>query len=252
MKFEVGKQYNIIPTRENNGISIGVNRDISQRNVDRIAEDMFVNGYKREYPILINQDGVILDGQHRWLGAIKTHKSVWVLCTDMTVEQARKYNNMSKKQSAKDNLVIMAKLGDESAKIYLSIINKYRFPIRVIDVLNIGRRFRNDTADRKVENAEALTARCERLDNILDSVWEGEATGLHEGLKDALASIVYYGEGIDDERLIRKLTVFKDKTIGRHGTKMADYMAEVEACYNAHCKANERVYFAQKTIDARK
>lgn len=49
------------------------NRKINEKHVMKLAESMKSHGYIKELPILVNKDGEIIDGQHRYAACVHAH-----------------------------------------------------------------------------------------------------------------------------------------------------------------------------------
>lgn len=86
------------------------NRDINERHVDKLAESIRTNGYVASLPIIIDKEGYILDGQHRYF-ACKKAKVKPTIAVEENVDLIPLINSMQLKWDLKSYVKYYAAKG---------------------------------------------------------------------------------------------------------------------------------------------
>lgn len=242
-RYDIGKVYQFSAV-EGGFIHNGINRKTNRKHIAKLADDMRANGFRKEFPLIVAEDGTILNGQHRWEARKQARVSVWAVISDMTAEDARRYNNLSRNQSIVDNLEIMSRMGNVYAQAVLDAYSRYKFSISTVFYIAYG----SDTGrhgDSQVKPFD-LDKFYERLEIMLryEEIYPIRAVAG----KNALAMLVYQ-EAIDNDRMLSKLMNHGNKFIGRHGGRIKFYLEELEECYNYSAKKDEKVFFAKQVLN---
>jgi hypothetical protein len=99
-----------------------LNREVSRDRVKRLAEEMKIKNLLHLYPIVIDQDGVILDGQHRFEAAKSIESEIYYVQSenDYQISDVSKSNSMQRAWRTVDHIHFHAKNGNPH---YIEIID---------------------------------------------------------------------------------------------------------------------------------
>jgi hypothetical protein len=108
-----------------------LNRNVSQRLVDKYAHDMENNNWELNHQgIAFYDDGSVADGQHRLLSVIKSRKTVQMMVTTGLKKPAAVTIDIGRKRSMSDGIQIGG-LSDWISKRHISMISQVADPKRL-------------------------------------------------------------------------------------------------------------------------
>lgn len=110
-----------------------MNRDIDNNYVvNKIKKSLVEQGWLADYPMIVDEDFNIIDGQHRFIAAKELGIKIPVKITKgFTDEQMIAINNATKRWTDKDFIAYRAKKGDASARKLITLCNRYNLTVRV-------------------------------------------------------------------------------------------------------------------------
>lgn len=87
-----------------------LNRDVDRTHVNRIKKDMAHAGLR--VPIIVDENGEVIDGQHRLTSCMELGLSVdYIIRDSVPIDEVVTMNNLSKSWTVKDKCITYAKLG---------------------------------------------------------------------------------------------------------------------------------------------
>ena len=106
--------------------SILGNRDLSQRKINRLINDIEAGlDMLRYYPILVDKEMNVIDGQHRLYVARKIKSNIWyIICEPVELNDIAKINSNTEKWKYKDFLNAYVVKGVEDYKILEAFIKE--------------------------------------------------------------------------------------------------------------------------------
>lgn len=222
------------------------NRDISEKNLKKIDKSVKEVGWKK-HPIIVNENMVVIDGQHRLFYA-KTHKLpvYYVVVNGLEAKDCVDINNVRTAWNIEDYIKLYASQGNESYILLRGILGDYSFaPITTIISLLKGNSVGGKFA-AKVRNGELkLTQKeCRDIRAKFDFLQElgpyikavkGRSTSIY-----AAIAFCYDLECINNARL-KKQIKNRISTITPPVDIEAAYK-EIEWIYNYKIKQEDYVY----------
>jgi len=185
------------------------NRTVDKQHVRDLEKLMLMNGnLTYEYPIVVDDDGRVIDGQHR-LEALKElgWEVGYVIERNSTIETVRAINRGARNWGWRDVAESFAKLGDENYKWFLDFVDKYGIQYQTAVLLAGGKTTRRRATSgfqagefvvSKTKRAEA-----ERIATLIASLTE--SLGLtNQNFQRALSRALLY-PGVDANRMEQKL-----------------------------------------------
>jgi hypothetical protein len=108
-------------------------RPIDPGNVEKLKRSIAKHGYWAGYPIVINQHGEILVGQHRWIACKELDtEPVVVITDDIPATTIIDLEKTGKKWSTRDKLDAQAALGNEASKTIIAISDEFNVSPRSV------------------------------------------------------------------------------------------------------------------------
>ena len=108
-----------------------LNRNVSQRLVDKYAHDMETNNWELNHQgIAFYDDGSVADGQHRLLSIIKSRKTIQMMVTTGLKKPSAVTIDIGRKRSMSDGIQIGG-LSDWISKRHISLIGQIADPKRL-------------------------------------------------------------------------------------------------------------------------
>ena len=117
------KDYNILKTLKGN-------RNIEPRHVAKLCWSMKQKNMLKDYPIIVNKDMEILDGQHRWEAAkLLQMPIIFIIAEDMENKDISTVNNISMKWKPINYVLDYASKGNVNYIKLVDFYNKTKLPI---------------------------------------------------------------------------------------------------------------------------
>lgn len=242
MKFE-GNQ--IVPTVLNTTDygrfhSIKGNRPINEMHVKELMRSFTEFGnLTPDYPIDINDENGIQDGQHR----LEVCKQLgwpihYRIVPNASIEVIQALNRGRRNWSWKDYGYSFEKLGNEHYRNFMGLAEQYNLPFRAVMVFSAfpgkGKDFREGRYEMK-DKARTLHM-LNKLNDYLDILRdEHRVTGLN---MQAIYNITN-APNYDHKRMMNKLTKYHNQLKG--WTNVSDYMRNLEDIYNYNQTEDTRV-----------
>jgi hypothetical protein len=92
------------------------NRPVDRKRVEKLKKDIAVNDYGKSFPIIINKNGVIRDGQHRFTARQELKLPIYFHVSDqaLNLDAVAKTNSMQKAWSTDDHILSRANNGNKT------------------------------------------------------------------------------------------------------------------------------------------
>ena len=110
------------------------NREIDYHHCEKkIQESLLLHGWLRSFPMIVDRDLRIRDGQHRFVIAKKLGLEIPVMIVDhFDDEDMFGVNNASKRWTSLDFLHYHMQRGDKNAKILYDLVKEYKVSVRFV------------------------------------------------------------------------------------------------------------------------
>lgn len=222
------------------------NRPLKEYNLRKKRKSIKENGYIKAYPIIINRNFEITDGQHRWLVCKELDIEPTVrMEEDMAPHLIAGAGAATDKWTIEDTLYSRADLGGEAAKTIVALCKRFDASPRVIFLAlgksnNITRDAEMSITDDEVMDAVHLL---HELRMFADIATEYEIYR-HQALIGALR-MVKSMPGYDANRMEHRMKVYgKEMFVKSHRTK--DQVCNLIDVYNYHTVEENRLHYPTK------
>lgn len=250
LKENIGTTYNY-----NMFVFKKTNRDIDNRNLIRIDKEVKKEGW-RKHPILVNQKGEVIDGQHRLVYAKKHQLPVYfIVANGLQDDDCQILNTTRKKWEAKDYIKFYSKQDNENYIRLGLLCDEFDFlPVPVIvsaiktscyggtqqSAVKAGSLIVTETDYQRTKNKLRFYKKCAPyMANI-----KGRTSQLYNAI-----GFAFDLDEIDNERLLEVIKT-RLKTI-TPPANLEWALRELEDIYNWHASAEQKVYLFteyQKTV----
>lgn len=210
------------------------NRHINEGRIGHLVSLMREHGNRTDVmPVIVNQDGYIIDGQHRLEALKRLGWHVGYVVQDGNIETVRVINQGGRNWGWRDIATSYADLGSEDYRTFLWFIDEYGLPftatLMLISETTGGEkgvlRRRYLRGDLKTISRVEATLLGNQMVEILDIAGEGKNSEFYKALVKIIKSPLY-----DHSRMLRKLNQLS------HTLNMRDiasnYMRSLEDIYN--------------------
>lgn len=204
------------------------NREIDYNHCEKkIQESLLLHGWLKAFPMIVDKDYQIRDGQHRFIAARKLGIDIPVVFVDkFDDEDMFGINNASKRWTYKDFLHYHKQKGDKNATILYDLLKEYKLSVRFIfelahlnfHMVTMSEAKFRDFNRRELENKIAL------INEIVDKIKIKS-----ERLQCALITLVEHPQ-YNHKRFLDKLSYQLDR-VHRCNT-VAAYIEMFQDIYN--------------------
>lgn len=213
---------------------INGNRDTSITKIEKIAADVRGGMNMLPYfPILVNKDYLIIDGQHRFEVSRATQNPVYYLVVhDVPIGKIAMLNSRSSNWRMRDYLECYVKCGIDDYKVLARYLKKYQ-GISISDmmaILELGSiQIRRDSEAFKNGKFKAKETKAAR--DLMEFVWQFNYHHLWKKRPFILAmeKILKAGK-YEEERLLASMK--RDFDAFMHSSNWKDYLSQIERAYN--------------------
>ncbi len=152
------------------------NRDIDTKNLEIIEKSILKHGLKT--PLMVTNDGYILDGQHRFIILQKHKKPIWYVVNNYSsINDVEIMNNDRNDWKTKDRIYSQSKLGDLDCKKILHLAKNWNDDFNfmtVVDAYNStnkpsSRLIKNKNYKIDVALGDTVLNYCLKLSDVLDN-----------------------------------------------------------------------------------
>lgn len=213
-----------------------LNRDIDNNYVsNKIKKSLLEQGWLPQFPMVVDEDFNIMDGQHRFLAAKELKIKIPVkIAQGFTDEQMIAINNATKRWSDKDFIAYKAKKGDVAARKLVTLCNRYNFTarsaMRVVGIYTRTSLKESILNDFDFNRAEKIA---QQIIEILEILKEKGTKSI-----EALATFTKHPD-YDHERFINKLSSQQDRI--HHCNTIGAFIEMFENIYNYNSRNKIRV-----------
>lgn len=220
------------------------NRDLNDAKIKRIIESV-ENGLDlfQYCPIMINKDGYVIDGQHRYYVCVKLKLAIYyTIVPDFTLRQVAEMNQNASKWKDKDYVNCYIDTGNHHYVTLRDFTEKYKINLGIaVSLLSEGR----------VKGAK-------RLDDLRDGLFKAEFTDLAERFMVSAMLFSDYCDSFRSRNFLQALELllasnefeiieFIDK-LKLHNLKIEnrqsykEYLTHMEDLYNYRNSKRKRIY----------
>lgn len=219
------------------------NRDLNQLKIKRIIESV-ENGLDlfKYCPIMVNKDGYVIDGQHRYYVCRKLGLPVfYVIVPNFTLRQVAQMNHNASKWTDKDFLKCYIDIGNQHYAYLKEFVEKYQVNLGIaISILYEGRVRVNCLDDFrdglfKAEYQKTATNLVEHALLYKDFCSSFKSRNFLQALETLLASKDY-----DSTEMIEKLRLHNLVIENRQSPK--EYLTHMEDLFNYRNSKRKRIY----------
>lgn len=213
------------------------NREIDYRHCEKkIQESLVNNGWLKDFPMVVDEQLRIRDGQHRFMVAKDMGISIpFKIVKNFNDEQMFDINNANKRWTQKDFLHYHMMKGDKNAKILYDLIKEYKLSIRfALGLIHLSHAVINlpDVTFRDLDKKD-LVRKINLINEITDIVKISS-----ERIKISLIPVIEHPK-YNHKRMLSKLSYQLDK-VHVH-TTAGHYISMWQDIYNY--KTNDKVFF---------
>jgi len=226
------------------------NRDIDEAHVRRLKASIKANNLLESNPILITENGEVLDGQHRLTACKELNLPVYYTVSNGgDVDTVITLNTLSKNWSLLDYAKSYAARGDKSYEYIVRLCEEFRVGVSVvIALLSDGLALRDDA---RKDNTPVLRFKTGKLkysqsDYLTAQIKARQIFALSDYVKPAKTVLfvkvmlrVLRNPKFDIDRLFEKLHT-NDMTIEPRNT-VKDYLRDIEDVYNFNVKKKDKL-----------
>ncbi len=207
-----------------------------------IKENILTHGYKRAFPIVINDDLIICDGHHRAEACVELNVNGWVIVDpDAKVEDYAQFSATTNKWTVGDFVKAKVNGGSKAAKIIEYLMDKFEFKAEMILRIAFGFRLTKNQIIKminedqiKFNNWNELEDKCKHLSDCMKLIpfWQ-------EKIATAISRMMQH-EQYSESRMIHKLEAKGGDLFPSSTTK--NYLEQLQRIYNHGGRAS-KVYF---------
>lgn len=219
------------------------NRDLNSLKVKRIAESVSSGlNLFRYCPIMVNKEGFIIDGQHRFIVCKQLHLPVfYIVVQDFTLRQIAQMNQNASKWKDRDFVNCYTDTGNEHYKKLTAFVEKYQINLGIaVSLLQDGK------------------VRGKHLDNLRDGLFKAEYEGYAESCMQQALQFQPFCEAYKSRNflqaietlmvgnktvlpeIVEKLKQHKLQVKTKSSTK--EYLTHIEDLYNHRNSIRRRIY----------
>ena len=218
------------------------NRMISRRKVKRLIKSIKKKNLTELYPIIVNREMKILDGQHRYVACCELSLPIrYVIADDIDITMISELNNAQDKWTAYDFLNAWCEVGLHDYKVFAGFIRKYGFSFSVGQVLFFGRwggRHYEDFREglMKITTLKEATERAEWIHSLKDlSLYTTDRTFV------LAMTQCFKNKDYDHSRMIKKLGYLGSSI--KKSTNKQQYLRQLEEIYNYRTADDNKLRF---------
>ena len=218
------------------------NRKITRKKFRKLVKAIENNDMTHLFPILVNQDLKILDGQHRYVACSELSLPIhYVIVDDMDISTIANLNDNQDKWTAYDFLNAWCEAGLHDYKIFAGFIRKYGFSFSVGQVLLFGKWGGKNYDDfregrMKVDNLQEGTERADWIHSLKE-------LSPHTTDRTFVLAMVqcFKHKDYSHDRMKRKLS-YLGNTI-KKSTNKQEYLRQLEDIYNYKTAEANKIRF---------
>lgn len=217
-----------------------MNREVDYHHCEKkIQESLLVHGWLKSFPMIVDRDLRIRDGQHRFVIAKKLGLEIPVMIVEhFDDEDMFCINNASKRWTSLDFLHYHMQRGDKNAKILYDLAKDYKLSVRFILTLahfNHNVISMSSATFRDFNKAEMIK-KINLINEISDFIKLKS-----ERINCALVTIIEHPQ-YDHNRFLAKLDYQRDKI--HRCTNVSSYIDLFQEIYNY--RASEKIVFTKR------
>jgi hypothetical protein len=217
------------------------NRPISRSKVVRLRKSIRQKDLTRFYPILVNGDMEILDGQHRYIACSELGIPIQYNTTqDIDISTVAKLNNSQDKWNAYDFLNAWVESGIHDYRIFAGFMKKYDLNFSTafaifFDGWGGSMYYLFKTGEMKINNLKEATEKADMLESLKESCERCSDRYFVLALMDCFKHPDY-----DHNRMKGKMK-YLGSTIKKASNK-GEYLRQIENVYNARTSSKVRFW----------
>ena len=218
------------------------NRRISRKKVKKLTESIKMSNLTELYPILVNKDMQILDGQHRYVSCCELSLPIhYVIVGNIDISMIARLNNAQDKWTAYDFLNAWCEVGLQDYKIFAGFIRKYDFSFSVGQVLFFGKWGGRNYEDfreglMKITTLKEATERAEWIHSLK------EMSPCTTDRTFVLAMVqCFKNKDYDHSRMTKKLGYLGSSI--KRSTNKQQYLRQLEEIYNYRTADTDKIRF---------
>ena len=218
------------------------NREIDYHHCEKkIQESLLLHGWLRSFPMIVDRDLRIRDGQHRFVIAKKLGLEIPVVIVDhFDDEDMFGVNNASKRWTSLDFLHYHMQRGDKNAKILYDLVKQYKLSVRfILDLAHLNHKVVTiSNATFRDFDKDMLEHKIHLINEIMDLIKLKT-----ERIACALVTLVEHPQ-YDHKRFINKLSYQLDKV--HRCTNISAYIEMFQDIYNY--RSVDKVVFVKRAL----
>lgn len=253
--MEDNTEFKLMPTTKFDLNYRDGNRDVSEAHFIKIAEKIDSLYLTDLFPILIDQNKFIDDGQHRYAASKLLGTPYYYITTDMTVADVTRANENTYRYTLDDILGSCAKMGLEPYEYALNHRNEFK-AFRLTDVIRLNKSNPGDFSDFKFKaESPNFTKRVSLLSNDFDGIFDSISHVFHHLAGKKASYSGYRGaieflakcSGYDHARMRSKIA--KSPTRLLPAKTRYDAMRVLTSIYNGNASSADVVDLARLRAD---
>tara|TARA_R100000458_G_C8249857_1_gene227037 strand:+ start:163 stop:966 length:804 start_codon:yes stop_codon:yes gene_type:complete len=221
---------------------VGVKKDAYQIRLNNLKKNMQKYGYRRAFPIVLNEDLIICDGHHRAQACIDLGISAWVIIDpDAKVQEYAQMSNSTNKWRISDYVKAKVNEGVKAAQVVEYLMEKYKFAPQLIMRLEFGFSLTNSYIINMINEGKFDFKSVKRIEILCQHIQECQLyiAAKQDKVKIALAMMMEHPE-YQQDRMLTKLQQKGGEIYPSAVT--SNYMEQLQKLYNSGLRTG-KIYF---------
>jgi len=221
---------------------VGVTRTAYTNRLKNLKKNMEKYGYRRAFPIVLNEDLVICDGHHRAQACEELGINGYVLIDpDAVVQEYAQMSNMTNRWTIPDFVKAKVNEGVKAAQVVEYLMEKFKFAPQLIIRLEFGFKLTNNYIINMINDGEFDFKSVSRIEELCKHIAECQLyiAAKQDKVKIAVAMMMEHPEYRHD----RMITKLKQKGGEVYPSQITNnYIEQLQKIYNHGLRAG-KVYF---------
>lgn len=221
---------------------VGVQKSAYLQRLNNLKKNMQKFGFRRAFPIVLNDDLVICDGHHRAQACIDLNINAWVLIDpEAKVQEYAQMSNTTNRWRIADYVKAKVNEGVQAAQVVEYLMEKYKFAPQLIMRLEFGFSLTNTYIINMINEGKFDFKSVKRIEILCQHIQECQLfiAAKQDKVKIALAMMMEHPD-YQQDRMVSKLKQKGGEVYPSQIT--SNYIEQLQKIYNSGLRTG-KVYF---------